>query len=357
MRPDDSFPAMNHLADQAVTAPPGGPGRESTFDGLFETVHVYSIPMTVRFRGISVREGMVFRGPLGWGEFCPFPEYDDAVAVRWLEAAAEAAVRGWPPPVRRHVPINVTVPVVSPERAHAIVEGSGCRTAKVKVADHPESMVEDCARLEAVRDAVGSRGSIRIDVNGAWDVDTAAAWLPVLDRAADGLEYVEQPCPGWRTSRRYDVGSRWPVAADEVIRLAEVPVEVARVAAAEGAADVAVLKWRPVGRRSSGAPGRGGHRAAVCGVLRPGDQRVGLAAEVALAGALPELQTRLWAGTLRLLSGDLVGRGGVAVADQLGVTRPDWRTGPASHPVAPPTPRRIPPGPAGGWTGWTGSGS
>ncbi len=33
---------------------------------------VYAIPMRTRFRGITVREGMLIRGPLGWGEFCPF---------------------------------------------------------------------------------------------------------------------------------------------------------------------------------------------------------------------------------------------------------------------------------------------
>ena len=38
---------------------------------------VYSIPLTTRFRGITVREGLLLRGPAGWGEFCPFADYDD----------------------------------------------------------------------------------------------------------------------------------------------------------------------------------------------------------------------------------------------------------------------------------------
>jgi o-succinylbenzoate synthase len=33
---------------------------------------VYSIPMRTRFRGITVREGMLLRGTAGWGEFSPF---------------------------------------------------------------------------------------------------------------------------------------------------------------------------------------------------------------------------------------------------------------------------------------------
>lgn len=59
--------------------------------------------------------------------------------------------------MRDRVPVNCTVPVVSPEKAHEIVARSGCSTAKVKVAE--STLREDCARLEAVRDALGPQGS------------------------------------------------------------------------------------------------------------------------------------------------------------------------------------------------------
>jgi O-succinylbenzoate synthase len=59
-------------------------------------VHVYALPLTTRFRGITVREGVLLRGAAGWGDFCPFPEYDDAEARAWLDAAREAADAGWP---------------------------------------------------------------------------------------------------------------------------------------------------------------------------------------------------------------------------------------------------------------------
>ncbi|MGH3901526.1 MAG: enolase C-terminal domain-like protein, partial [Pseudonocardiaceae bacterium] len=166
-----------------------------TSDGIdFETARVYAIPMTARFRGITVREGMLIQGPAGWGEFCPFREYDDRESAGWLATAVEAATVGWPAPVRDRVPINCTVPAVGPERAHEIVSTSGCRTAKVKVADHPDSLGEDLARVEAVRDALGLQGAIRVDANGFWDTDTAVAVIPQLDKAAGGLQYVEQPC-------------------------------------------------------------------------------------------------------------------------------------------------------------------
>ena len=135
----------------------------------------YAIPLTTTFRGITVREGMLVEGPAGWGEFCPFTEYDDPTAATWLATAVEAATIGWPAPVRDRIPVNCTVPAVSPERAHEIVTASGCGTAKVKVADHPGSLAEDLARLEAVRAALGRGGAVRCDANARWDVATAIA--------------------------------------------------------------------------------------------------------------------------------------------------------------------------------------
>ena len=261
----------------------------------------YAIPLRTRFRGITVREGMVVEGPAGWGEFCPFPEYGDAEAAVWLAAAVEQATVGRPAPVRDSVPVNAIVPAVGPEQAHAAVVRSGCRTAKVKVADHPGSLPDDLARVEAVRDALGPAGAVRVDANGVWDVDTAVAAVRALDRAAGGLEYVEQPC---RTieelaavRRRVDVR----IAADESIRRADDPLHVA----VAGAADVAVLKCTPLGgvARALRVAEAAGLPCVVSSAL---ETSVGLAAEIALAAALPELDFACGLGTLALLDGDLV---------------------------------------------------
>ena len=72
--------------------------------------HVWSVPMTTRFRGITVREGVLLEGPGGWGEWSPFLEYAPAVAEPWLRCAEEAAAGDWPAPLRDRVPVNVTVP-------------------------------------------------------------------------------------------------------------------------------------------------------------------------------------------------------------------------------------------------------
>ncbi|MGB3438209.1 MAG: o-succinylbenzoate synthase [Actinophytocola sp.] len=272
-----------------------------TSDINFDAARIYAIPMPARFRGITVREGMLIEGPAGWGEFCPFADYDDHVSASWLATAVEQCTVGWPEPVRDRIPINCTVPAVGPEQAHDIVGRSGCRTAKVKVADHPESLSEDLARVEAVRDALGPDGAVRVDANGVWDVDTAVSHIRQLDKAAGGLEYVEQPC---RTieelaavRRQVDVR----IAADESIRRAEDPLRVA----VAGAADIAVIKCTPLGgvRRSLEVAEAAGLPCVVSSAL---ETSVGLAAQLALAGALPELDFACGLGTLSLLDGDVV---------------------------------------------------
>jgi O-succinylbenzoate synthase len=284
----------------------------------------YAIPLTTRFRGITVREGVLLEGPAGWGEFCPFAEYDDREVLPWLATALEAATEGWPAPVRDRIPVNCTVPAVGPERAREIAAGSGCRTAKVKVADHPGSLAEDLDRLAAVRDGLGPAGAVRCDANGNWDVDTAVAAIPRLDRAAGGLEYVEQPC---RTveelaavRRKVDVR----IAADESIRRAEDPMRVALA----GAADLAVIKCSPLGgvRRALAVAEATGLPCVVSSAL---ETSVGLAAGLALAGALPELDFACGLGTLALLTGDLVGE----ALRQTGGYLPVPRTPPVPDPA------------------------
>ncbi|HET7386557.1 MAG TPA: o-succinylbenzoate synthase [Nocardioidaceae bacterium] len=279
----------------------------------------YSIPMRTRFRGITVREGMLLRGDAGWGEFSPFLEYDDATCVPWMRAAREAADEGWPASVRETVPVNVTVPAVGPEQAAAIVAGSGgCRTAKVKVAESGQDLRDEQARLEAVRDALGPAGRIRVDANGAWTIEQAVAAIPVLDRAAGGLEYVEQPCASVEdlaaVRRLVDV----PIAADESIRRAEDPYRVRDLEAA----DVAVLKVQPLG----------GVRACLriaeeidlpVVVSSALETSIGIAAGVALAAALPELPYACGLATVQLLRDDVVAEPLLPLDGALPVVRPD----------------------------------
>lgn len=282
---------------------------------LLGTLRAFAIPMRTKFRGITVREGALIEGPAGWGEFSPFPEYGPRESARWLASAIESATVPWPEPVRDRIPVNVTVPAVGPERARQIVAGSGCRTAKVKVAERGQGEAADIERVEAVREALGPSGRIRVDANGGWESGQAARMLRRL--AAFGLEYAEQPCATLdelaELRREVDV----PIAADESIRRAEDPLRVR----AAGAADIVVLKVQPLG----------GVRAALrvaeaCGlpvvVSSAVDTSVGLAAGVALAAALPELPYACGLATMSLLAGDVTADPLVPEAGELPVRRP-----------------------------------
>ncbi|MDT7597337.1 MAG: o-succinylbenzoate synthase [Pseudonocardiales bacterium] len=302
---------------------PNEVGTEAMRTVDFDGARGYAIPMRVRFRGITIREGMLIEGPGGWGEFCPFAGYDDAECAPWLATAIEQCTIGWPPPVRDRIPVNCTVPAVGPQRAHEITAGSGCRTAKVKVADHPESLSEDLARVEAVRDALGPGGVIRVDANGRWDVDTAVAHIRWLDKAASGLEYVEQPCRSIdelaAVRRQVDVR----IAADESIRCAGDPLRVA----VAGAADIAVIKCTPLGgvHRSLQVAAAAGLPCVVSSAL---ETSVGLAAQLALAAALPELDFACGLGTLSLLGGDVVAEAEALRAIEGYLPIPDKRPAP-----------------------------
>jgi o-succinylbenzoate synthase len=263
-------------------------------------LHVWSIPMRTRFRGITVREGALLRGEHGWGEWSPFLEYPPEVAEPWLRCAEEAVAGDWPAPLRTSVPVNVTVPAVGPERAHAIVLAGGCTTAKVKVAEPGQSPADDEARLEAVRDALGPTGRIRVDANGGWDVTAAVAAIRLLDRAAGGLEYVEQPCPSVEDLAAVRRAVSVPIAADESIRRAADPYRVRDLEAA----DVAVLKVQPLGgvRACLRIAEDIGLPVVVSSAL---ETSVGIAAGVALAAALPELPYACGLATVQLLADDV----------------------------------------------------
>lgn len=273
-----------------------------------EKVRVYAIRERVFGSwGGGTREGMLLHGPSGWGEFGPGGRFPDAAAVPWLAAAVEQSTTPWPARVRDRVPVYCTVPEVDPEVARELVTRSGCRAAKVKVTGRPGSLGEDQARVEAVRAALGRSGAVSVDAEGAWDVDTAVRRIRVLDRSADGLEYVERPC----------------VTPAELVRVrARVDVRIAAEVSGAGtgdprridvtaveAADLAVVSCGALGgvRPALWVAERSGLPCVVSSAAATG---VGTSGDTALAAALPELPFACGLGTSSLLESDLVGTGG-----------------------------------------------
>ena len=279
------------------------PSAVPALDELLESARVISLPMRVKFRGIMERETLLLRGPAGWGEFCPFPEYADPEASRWLAAAIEAAWHGFPQPRRQVVPVNATVPAVSADRVPEVLARFGRVDAvKVKVAESGQTLDDDAARVGAVRSALPD-AAIRVDANGGWDVPTAVQALTRL--ASVGLEYAEQPVPtieGLAEVRRRlrEAGTPVLIAADESVRKESDPLRVARA----GAADLLVVKVAPLGgvRRALDIVAQAGLPAVVSSAL---DTSVGIRAGLALAAALPELPYACGLGTVSLFESDV----------------------------------------------------
>lgn len=259
--------------------------------------------MRVKFRGIMERETLLLRGPMGWGEFCPFPEYDDDESSRWLAAALEAGWLGFPPQLRDTIPVNATVPAVSAERVPDVLGRFGRVDAvKIKVAERGQSLNDDVARVNAVREAL-PEAALRVDANGGWDVEQAVKALGRL--SAVGLEYAEQPVPtieGLAEVRRRltDAGTPVLIAADESVRKEDDPLRVARA----GAADLLVVKVAPLGgvRRALDIVEQAGLPAVVSSAL---DTSVGIRAGLALAAALPSLPYACGLGTVSLFASDV----------------------------------------------------
>ncbi|MEJ3405427.1 o-succinylbenzoate synthase [Rathayibacter sp. YIM 133350] len=280
-------------------------------DELRATARVVALPLLTRFRGIDVREAMLFEGPSGWTEFSPFVEYDDHESSAWLSAALDFGWRPTPPTLRERIPVNATVPAVGPEEVPGVLARyAGARTAKVKVAGSDSTLAEDVARVAAVRNALGAEGRIRVDANGNWNLDEAEHAIHAL--APFDLEYVEQPCETvaeLAEIRRRTAYLDVPIAADESVRKAEDPLAVAQA----GAADLIIVKAQPLGgiRRALEIVRAAGLPVVVSSAI---DTSVGLSMGAHLAAAIPDPEYDCGLGTAELLATD-VARSPLVVED------------------------------------------
>jgi len=268
-----------------------------TLDELLDGLRVVALPMRVRFRGIDVREVALIEGPRGWGEFGAFLEYQPAEAAHWLASAVEAAYQPAPTPVRDRIPINATVPAVDAARVpEVLARFPGARTAKVKVAEPGQTLVDDVARVDAVRALVPT---VRVDANGGWTVPEAVAAAAALT-ASGPLEYLEQPCATVPELAELRGLVDVPVAADESIRKADDPLYVVR----SGAADVAVVKVAPLGGVTPllNIASQLNVPIVVSSAL---DSAVGMARGLLAAACLPELRHACGLGTGGLFVDDV----------------------------------------------------
>jgi O-succinylbenzoate synthase len=204
---------------------------------LLDTLRVIALPMKTKFRGITVREVALIKGPHGWGEFSPFLEYDDAESAPWLASAIEAATTPKPKLYRTSVAINGTIPALNePADLKRVVDSfPGVSSFKVKVGN---DLAEDLARVNVIRN-LQPQAKIRIDVNGLWSVGQAEAFLS----AVGDIEYVEQPCATIEELRELKSRTSVKIVGDEVLRKAADPFAIDFT----GAIDYLMLKVQPLG--------------------------------------------------------------------------------------------------------------
>lgn len=279
-------------------------------------LHPVRIPMRQRFRRVDHREAVLVRGPAGWGEFSPFPDYPPEVTTRWLAAALELACGELPGPGRPSVPVNVTIPAIDPDTAVALVLESGATTAKVKIGDHDDSEEEDLERVRAVRESLGPEGHLRVDVNASWDLETAVARLERL--AEFDLQYVEQPVATLAEMKDLRERVTMPLAADELVRQSPHPLRVIE----EGAADVLILKVQPMGgvSRVLDLANRSTIPVVISSAL---ETSVGMYGGLLAASLLDDLPYACGLGTVALIEGDPTLRPLVPMNGQLEVRRPE----------------------------------
>ncbi|MGZ4140399.1 MAG: enolase C-terminal domain-like protein [Actinomycetota bacterium] len=255
-----------------------------------------TVPFRTRLRvavgDVSEREGMLYEGPAGWGEYSPLPSWSPAERAAAERAAIEAASEPFPEPVRATVEVNTMIPRVSPEHAARMAVASGCSTVKIKVGD-PASV----ERVHAVRDALPA-ARIRLDANGAWDPDTAGIFLAQV-RGLD-IELIEDPVAAMEDLAIFRRGSAVLVAAESCVRT----VEDARRLRALDAADAIVIKPQRIGgaRAALAAAEEAGVPAIASSAL---ETSVGLAMVAAVAAALPDAPFAHGIGTATLLEQDV----------------------------------------------------
>ncbi len=271
----------------------------------------FSVALRHPVMGVTERTGWLIEGPRGWGEFSPLPSWSDDERTAAMRSAVEAAEVPFPTVLRERIAVNAMVPRLAPDIAAALARSSGCGTIKVKVGD--EDSVD---RIAAIRSACGPGVKIRLDANGAWDVDTALRMLGQL-RAYD-IELIEDPVATLEELAALRRRAGVPVAAESCIRTI---ADVRRLRELE-AADAVVLKPQRIGgvRQALRAAELSGVPAIASSAL---ETSVGLAAVVALAASLPDSPFAHGAGTALLLASDVVTDPFIPVDGWLTPYRPD----------------------------------
>ncbi|NOY38638.1 MAG: dipeptide epimerase [Chlorobi bacterium] len=117
----------------------------------------------------------------------------------------------------RDIRTDMTVTLDTPERMAGMAheyKKAGFPAIKVKLGTNTR---DDVARVEAIRDALGTDMPVRIDANQGWDAVTAIRTLKALEPY--NIEYCEEPIPHWNNRDLVRVRNHSPISimADESV--------------------------------------------------------------------------------------------------------------------------------------------
>jgi len=258
---------------------------------------ILQVPLRNKFRGITIREVAIFRGSEGWSEFSPFLEYGDEEAAIWMAAALEAAHHPWPELYRDRIAVNATLPIVEPALVRGILARfPGTTTVKIKVDDFEKGSLVVEEVLE-----INPEMKIRLDVNGGWSTDQAISNLLEYHlRFGNVFDYIEQPC--LTVAELAVVKPEVPIriAADESIRK-NLGADFTNFS---NFADVAILKWQPVGGFTAAhkIASEMGLPVVISSALETG---IGISHGLALAASFKDSSQVCGLGTVALFAGDI----------------------------------------------------
>lgn len=210
----------------------------------------------------------------------------------------------------REIEVNATL--AASDRAGVAAGAAAARAAGFSCAKVKVGIGDDAGRVAAARAAAGSDLALRIDANGAWEVEEAVAALRSL--APSGIELCEEPVHGVEPLR--EVRARAPIA----VAMDETASDPG--ALGSGAADAVCLKLARCGGISGLLAAAAEVRASGADVYLASslDGPVGLAASLHAAAILrPERPSGL--ATLGLFAGheDSVRGGRLTVGEQTGL--------------------------------------
>jgi o-succinylbenzoate synthase len=109
--------------------------------------------------------------------------------------------------------VEVNATIAAADRAGAATEAAAARQAGFRAIKLKAAVGDDAGRIAAVRAVAGPDIQIRLDANGAWSVEEAAAVLRAL--APAGVELCEEPVHGLAQTQALQATTEVPIAIDE----------------------------------------------------------------------------------------------------------------------------------------------